>query len=100
MWEDNANDWELTCREGHRGGLLPTDLSAFAHSAIKTALLEFRRVVVLVDHVDEQLHGSLKVTALVRSISPQLGHTAVRKCAQENSSGNCKPPGIRCLIIS
>lgn len=68
-------------RKSHEG-VYPTDLSALAHSAVKAALRERGSVVVLVDHVDQHLHGVLHVPALVHCVSPQLEHTTVSTCAQ------------------
>lgn len=97
---NKANDWDLERQRKAREGLCPTDLGTFAHATVKSALRESGSVVVLVDHVDKQLHGLLHVTALVHSMSPKLEHTAASKCAQvpsQNAPGNCEPPGIRLI---
>lgn len=60
-------------RQSHEG-VDPTDLGALAHSAVEAALRERGSVVVLVHHVDRQLHGVLHFPTLVHGVSPQLEH--------------------------
>ncbi len=53
-----------------------TNVSTLAHSTIERVLGEFRSIVILVDDINDELHGLLSLSVLSQCMGPQLQHTA------------------------